>query len=133
MSEGVSAVTLQRTIGRGGIVRGDDPEHAENRERLQDQRRFRAEQLAALEGETSASPRHESVTRLLRVSATVVLAEIDAALTRMEQGCYGTCVTCGGQISAERLDVLPMTPLCMNCHYNDENCRLAAMSRSGRG
>lgn len=39
---------------------------------------------------------------------------IDAALARMEAGDYGICVTCGDDISAERLDVLPHTPFCKN-------------------
>jgi RNA polymerase-binding transcription factor DksA len=69
----------------------------------------------------------------LCVSAGIALAEIDAALARMAEGCYGQCVRCRAQISAERLETLPMTPLCMNCHYNEENCRLAKMLSSGRG
>ena len=114
-----------RTIGRGRPGRRDDSSRVELRRRLQEERRFRVEQLAALGAETPASERHENVARLLCVSATVALAEIDAALRRMEDGCYGLCVSCGGQISAERLTVLPMAPLCMNCHYNEQNCRLA--------
>jgi RNA polymerase-binding transcription factor DksA len=46
------------------------------------------------------------------------LAEIEklrAALARIEDGTYGTCVRCGAEISAERLDVLPATPFCRNC------------------
>lgn len=105
------------------------PVNAERRRRLQDERRFRQEQLAALETEIPASERHESVNRLLCVCARIALAEIDAALARMAEGCYGRCVRCGGQIASERLAVLPMTPLCMNCHYNEQNCRLAAALR----
>lgn len=40
---------------------------------------------------------------------------IEAALSRIEDGTYGTCVKCGEDISAERLDVLPHTPMCKNC------------------
>jgi RNA polymerase-binding transcription factor DksA len=46
------------------------------------------------------------------------LAEIErirAALARIEDGSYGFCVTCGNEISQERLDVLPATPFCRNC------------------
>lgn len=38
-----------------------------------------------------------------------------AALTRLEEGTYGTCATCGRPISQERLDVLDTTPVCASC------------------
>ena len=41
--------------------------------------------------------------------------QIDAALKRIEDGTYGTCVRCGNDISAERLTILPATPLCKAC------------------
>jgi RNA polymerase-binding transcription factor DksA len=46
------------------------------------------------------------------------LAEIEkirAALARVSDGTYGTCVRCGDPISDERLDVLPATPFCRTC------------------
>jgi DnaK suppressor protein len=110
-----------------------DSKHDEHWQRLQDGRRFRMEQLAALKADNPATPRHESVTRVLHTSASVALAEIDAALARMEQGRYGQCVSCGRQIDDERLAVLPMASLCMNCHYNRQNCNLADAAHWGRG
>ena len=43
------------------------------------------------------------------------LRQIEAALTRVEEGEYGYCVTCGNEISPERLEVLPATPFCKTC------------------
>ncbi len=43
------------------------------------------------------------------------LAAIDAALERISAGTFGTCVRCGGPISAERLDAVPHTPFCKTC------------------
>lgn len=40
---------------------------------------------------------------------------IHAALQRIQSGKYGSCVRCGEDISEERLDVLPHTPLCQDC------------------
>lgn len=37
---------------------------------------------------------------------------IDAALKRMDDGEYGFCVTCGNEISDERLNIVPYTPFC---------------------
>jgi RNA polymerase-binding transcription factor DksA len=43
------------------------------------------------------------------------IVRIRAALGRLRDGTYGTCASCGEQISADRLDVLPETPLCRAC------------------
>ena len=40
---------------------------------------------------------------------------IYAALARLKGGTYGVCARCGDDISKERLDVLPHTPLCRTC------------------
>ena len=40
---------------------------------------------------------------------------IRAALARVDDGTYGSCVKCGEEISEERLDVVPATPFCRNC------------------
>lgn len=43
------------------------------------------------------------------------IAKIQAALARMDEGEFGYCVTCGDEISTERLDVVPFTPFCRDC------------------
>jgi len=40
---------------------------------------------------------------------------IDAALGRIADGSYGTCVKCGTEISEARLALLPDTPFCKDC------------------
>lgn len=40
---------------------------------------------------------------------------IDAALARIKDGRYGTCLECGSTISDGRLAVLPDTALCRRC------------------
>lgn len=47
--------------------------------------------------------------------ASETLAEIQAALTRLDDGTYGTCIDCGGQINAERLAALPAAARCLSC------------------
>jgi DnaK suppressor protein len=49
-----------------------------------------------------------------------VLAEIDAALERIENGTYGTCTNCGEQIPQERLEALPWATLCIECQRDRE-------------
>lgn len=43
------------------------------------------------------------------------LAEIDAALHRLEAGSYGACERCGQPIGALRLRAVPEAPWCMAC------------------
>ncbi len=44
-----------------------------------------------------------------------LLAQIEAAVRRIEQGVYGMCERCGQAILPERLEVLPYATTCMNC------------------
>jgi RNA polymerase-binding transcription factor DksA len=43
------------------------------------------------------------------------LAEIDAALRRMDEGRYGSCVACGREIEPARLRTLPAAAHCAQC------------------
>ena len=43
----------------------------------------------------------------------VRLAQIDAALVRLDDGEYGYCVTCGEKINADRLALDPAIALCL--------------------
>ena len=47
--------------------------------------------------------------------ATSILAMIDAALVRMDEGTYGTCTSCGQQIPLVRLELRPYGPMCVAC------------------
>ena len=51
----------------------------------------------------------------LRDHNRVHLEAVDAALTRLDAGTYGTCTTCGKPIGAERLAALPWAALCIEC------------------
>lgn len=52
-----------------------------------------------------------------------LLEDIDTALTRMDDGTYGTCQECGTRIEKERLEALPYATLCMDCKRNAERRR----------
>jgi DnaK suppressor protein len=49
-----------------------------------------------------------------------VLAEIDAALERIEAGTFGTCRTCGEPIGEERLVAIPWATQCIDCKRKEE-------------
>lgn len=48
------------------------------------------------------------------------LALIEQALARMDEGAYGQCVSCGGVISASRLEALPHAVSCVRCASHAE-------------
>ncbi len=43
------------------------------------------------------------------------LAEIDAALVRIEEGRYGRCLSCGGPMGLQRLRAIPEARYCVSC------------------
>ena len=45
----------------------------------------------------------------------ILLHSVDDALTRVREGTYGTCVTCGGPIQAKRLEAIPWACHCLGC------------------
>jgi hypothetical protein len=66
------------------------------RAKLDQQRRFRLEQLKQLaveaaEATVTADQARLQVSRVLTLAAESALEDIDAALQRLEQGSYGTC------------------------------------------
>lgn len=62
-----------------------------------------------------------NVSRLTR--ETEELRDIEAALTRMRDGSYGTCVDCGGIVGAARLDAHPTAKRCADCQARHEKRR----------
>lgn len=57
----------------------------------------------------------DEVLEGMGASGKAEIAMINAALARMDAGEYGFCAVCGEEISSERLDVLPYTPVCRDC------------------
>jgi RNA polymerase-binding protein DksA len=49
-----------------------------------------------------------------------VLAAIDDALKRIDQGSFGTCRSCRQPIAIERLEALPYTTQCIDCKRKEE-------------
>jgi RNA polymerase-binding transcription factor DksA len=48
-------------------------------------------------------------------SGDMEIQRIRAALMRMDAGEYGICIRCGEEVSKDRLQSLPETPLCRDC------------------
>ena len=93
-------------------------------EELERQRCFRVTQLqdlssAAAEPTSSKDAARQQITHALTVAARSVLADIDAALDRLQIGTYGNCEHCQAAIPVEHLETLPMARLCMPCHATE--------------
>ena len=52
--------------------------------------------------------------RLLQTDAKLLRA-IEAAISRIENGNYGTCAVCEKEISLARLNAVPWTSVCISC------------------
>lgn len=50
----------------------------------------------------------------LEENAEHLLAEIDGALARIDDGTYGICIACGQPIPEERLEAVPYASLCLD-------------------
>jgi len=55
------------------------------------------------------------------------LTRMDEALRRLQEGRYGICEECGGEIDEKRLRVAPYAPCCITCQARRE------VPRSGPG
>lgn len=58
---------------------------------------------------------NKEVLDALANEATEEVAQISAALLRMDEGSYGTCINCSAQIDERRLEARPYALECINC------------------
>lgn len=65
--------------------------------------------------ERATERENDEVLEGLGLQGQMELKAIDAALKRVAEGTYGTCVRCGNPISAERLEAVPHAALCRDC------------------
>jgi DnaK suppressor protein len=65
--------------------------------------------------ETATATLDREIDYTLEENSEHVLAEIDGALKRIEEGTYGVCVNCGKPIAEERLTAIPWATYCIDC------------------
>ena len=95
---------------------------------LEQQRRFRVHQLAELTAVSltpiaNGNDPWDEVALVVRAAAMTALADIEAALHRIEVGRFGQCQECNTALPLERLEILPMVSLCMRCQHARETGR----------
>ena len=79
------------------------------------------------EKESFPDPTDQAVAELdnnfllkLRGREQKLLKKIDEAILRIDDGSYGVCESCGGQINIKRLEARPVTTLCIECKTAQE-------------
>jgi len=115
------------------------------RQKLQIQRHEILHFLSALEEETrslEADSTQDSADRCVanlskeslferRSQRRTLLRMVDAALERIADGSFGTCVGCARDIPVRRLRALPWTQLCIRCQEEmEKNASLSASART---
>ena len=70
--------------------------------------------------ETAAATLGREIHYTLGENSGHVLVDIDAALKRIDEGTYGTCVSCGNEIPLGRLEAHPAASLCIDCKRRAE-------------
>lgn len=70
--------------------------------------------------ETATATLGREIDYTLGENSGELLAQIDAALQRIEEGTYGTCMNCGREIAPERLEATPWASLCIDCKREAE-------------
>ena len=67
----------------------------------------------ALDEVQHAAERELAIRNLDRESG--LLRQVKLALTRIDDGSYGTCLHCDEEINPKRLAAVPWAPLCISC------------------
>ena len=78
--------------------------------------------------EQATQRENDEVLGAIGDSARQEIAQIDAALARLERDQYGECVKCGATIEAARLEAVPYADVCRGCAAELER-RGATISR----
>jgi DnaK suppressor protein len=109
------------------------------RSRLEAERASLHEQIEALSSENQIQQDDSGIGNHLADDATEVftrernialsnnaqdlLAQVEAAVQRLDEGSYGICARCGREIATERLEALPSATLCITCQSEVERER----------
>ena len=85
------------------------------------------------EGESSEADIQEEIGFALIQMKAETLNKIDTALRRLEEGTYGGCLDCGGEIAEARLRALPFALRCKDCEEAREAAERYDRIRAQRG
>ena len=73
------------------------------------------------EADLAASEITQSLTFELRNRERVMIAKINTALARIQEGSFGSCEACEEPIEKRRLEARPFSTLCVACQEQHEH------------
>src|SRR3954466_8049344 len=73
------------------------------------------------ETDLAANEVNQNLVFKLRDRERQLLSKIEEALARMEEGTFGTCEDCEEPIEPKRLEVRPVSTLCIACKEKQEH------------
>lgn len=73
------------------------------------------------EADLAASEINQSLTFELRNRERVMIAKINTALRRIQDGSFGECESCEEKIEKRRLEARPFSTLCVSCQEMHEH------------
>ena len=68
----------------------------------------------------ASEERDREINFILSDRGRAKIKSIEDALSRLHDGSYGICDSCGIEIAEERLEALPFTRLCRDCQQDQE-------------
>jgi RNA polymerase-binding transcription factor len=71
-------------------------------------------------GDTATLTHDRELDYTLEENSGHILAAIDEALNRIEEGTFGTCARCGKPIAEARLEAMPYATKCIDCKRLEE-------------
>lgn len=102
-------------------------DHATLRTQLEEERDDAADRLSGLTADGASAPEfdenfadaaqvsaEQGENQALAASLRDQLADVEHALSRLDDGSYGTCEQCGKPIGSARLEAMPATRFCID-------------------
>lgn len=68
----------------------------------------------------ASEERDREINFILSDRERAKLQQIDDAISRLDDGSYGICESCGLEIAEQRLEAMPFTRLCRDCQQDQE-------------
>jgi len=65
----------------------------------------------------------QNILNIMETKQKQTLMAIEAALKRIEEGSLGFCISCGNEISEQRLSVIPWATKCLECKTKEEKAK----------
>ncbi|MGA2065426.1 MAG: TraR/DksA C4-type zinc finger protein [Thermoguttaceae bacterium] len=110
----------ERLLALRARLRGDTTQMEDN---ALNKDRSKTTSMPTSMAELGSDNSDQELTLSLLGSENDALAQIEAAIARIEDGSYGRCETCGGKIPKSRLDAIPYAAQCFRCASQREEGR----------